>query len=52
MAAEMLKHSPAIVHQTIAEVLNKSIESEDYLKELKVGIITPLQKPPKKRFEK
>ena len=48
MAAEMLKHAPDIVHQTIAEVLNKSIESEDYLKELKVGIITPLQKPPKK----
>ena len=49
--AEMLKHAPDSILKIIAEILNTSVESEDYLKILKVGIITPLQKPPKKGME-
>ena len=52
MNAEMLKHAPDEVHKAIAEILNKSVETDDYLKLLKIGILTPLQKPPKKGMEK
>ena len=46
MNAEMLKQAPDDVHKMIAEILNTSVETDDYLK------ITPLQKPPKKGMMK
>ena len=52
MNAEMLKNAPDDVHQMIAEILNTSVETEDYLKIIKVGILNPLQKPRKKGMEK
>ena len=50
--AEMIKNAPMIIHQKIAEILNISVETEDYLKILRVGVLTPLQKPPKKEEER
>ena len=52
MNAEMLKQANDDVHKMIAEILNTSVETDNYLKILKVGILTPLQKPPKKGIEK
>ena len=40
------------MQQLIAEILNTSIESDNYLKILKTGILTSLQKPPKKGCER
>ena len=47
---ELVKYAPENVHEIIAEILNTGVESENYLKVLKIGILTPLQKPPKKGF--
>ena len=49
---EMIKYAPEKVHKIIAEILNDSIETENYLKVLKNGILTPIQKPPKKGMER
>ena len=52
MHAELLKYAPKEVHQTMADILNSSVETEDSLSLLKVGILNPLQKPPKKGMER
>ena len=44
----MVKYAPVEIYQLIAEILNNSVETNDYLKVLKIGILNPLQKPPKK----
>ena len=48
MSSELIKHSPLITHKMIADILTKSVETENYLLILKEGILTPLQKPPKR----
>ena len=52
MHAELLKYAPKEVHQTMADILNSSVETEDSLSLFKVGILNPLQKPPKKGMER
>ena len=47
MYAEYLT-CPRNSNQIIADILRKSVETDDYLEILKEGILTPLQKPPKK----
>ena len=44
----MFKHAPQELNELTAEILNSSVESDDYLDVLKIGILTPPQKPPKK----
>ena len=51
MIAELLKLAPDKVHQIIADVLNTSVETDNYLEILKVGILSPLQKPSKKNMK-
>ena len=48
MYAEYIKYSPETTHQIIADIFRKRVETDDYLEILKEGILTPLQKPPKK----
>ena len=48
MHAEYIKYAPGTTHQTIADILRKSVEADEYLQILKEGIPAPLQKPPKK----
>ena len=44
MIAELLKLAPDKVHQIVADVLNTSVETDDYLEILKIGILSPLQR--------
>ena len=48
MYAEYIKCAPGTTHQIIADILRKSVETDDYLEILKQGILTLLQKSPKK----
>ena len=48
LIAELLKLAPDEVHEIVADVLNKSGETNDNFTTLRTGILTPLQKPPKK----
>ena len=48
MYAEYIKYAPGAIHQIIADILRKSVETNDYLEILKEDILTPLQKPPNK----
>ena len=48
MYAKYIKYAPERTHQIIADILRKSVETDDYLEILKEGILTPLQKPLKK----
>ena len=52
LPGEMIKHAPQVIHEEIAEILSISVETEDYLKVLREGILAPLQKPPKKEMER
>jgi len=52
ISAELLKHAPKEIHKLMAQILNQSVESDDYLETLKTGILNILQKPPKKGMEK
>ncbi len=45
--AELIKHSPEIVQQHIANILNKAAETGEYPNELKLGQLIPLPKPNK-----
>ena len=49
MHAEYIKYAPVII---IADILTKSVETDDYLEILKEGIATPLKKHPKKENER
>ena len=48
MYAEYIKYAPRAIHQIIADILRKSVETNYYLEILKEDILTPLQKPPNK----
>ena len=48
LKAELIKHAPKIVYEEIAEILNITAKSGVFPKELRTGILTPLQKPGKK----
>lgn len=48
MKAEQLKYGGKIIPQKIAEILNETAKTGKHPKELKEGILTPLQKPGKK----
>ena len=52
MYAEYIKYAPGTTHQIIANILKKSdyleMIKDDYLEILREGILTPLQKTPKK----
>ena len=48
MYAEYTKYTPGTTHLIITNILRKSVETDDYLEILHKGILTPLQKPPKK----
>ena len=48
MNAEYIIYAPGKTHQIIDDVLRKSVETDYYLEILKEGILTPLQKSPKK----
>ena len=48
MYAEYIKYSPGTTHQIISDILRKRVETDDHLEILNEGILTPLQKPPKK----
>ena len=47
--AEYLKHSPDIVYEKIADLLNHIAETGETQSELKTELLVPLQKPGKKR---
>ena len=49
LKSEMLKYGPDCVAEVIAELLNTAAESGTYPLEINTGILTPLQKPGKKR---
>ena len=46
--AEQLKYGPHEVAHTIAEIINDMAKTGEYPREIKHGILTPLQKPGKK----
>ena len=46
---EFIKYAPPNVHRTIAEILNNIAKTGKYPDELITGILTPLQKPGKKK---
>ena len=45
--AEMLKSAPDILHELLPDIYNNISETVEYLPELTLGIITPIQKPGK-----
>ena len=47
LKAEQLKHGPTIVYDKITEILNEMAETGEHPKEVKEGILIPLQKPGK-----
>ena len=49
VCAEHLKYAPKIIHEEIAGLLNQTATSGDYPKQLKQGILTPIQKPVKEK---
>ena len=49
LCAEHLKSGPAVTSLKIAELLNHMAATGDYPKEIKTGVLIPLQKPGKKK---
>ena len=49
LRAEHLKYAPDLLYEEIAELLNNVVETGDFPKELKIGLLVPLQKPGKKK---
>ena len=47
--SEQLRYGPEIVEETICDILNHTAETGEHPKEIKYGILTPLQKPNKKQ---
>lgn len=47
--AEHIKYASQNIHEGIATILNKTAETGDYPNELKMGILTPLPKPGKRK---
>ena len=45
--AEHVKYASNSVHETIAEILNETAETDNFPSELKIGVLTPLPKPGK-----
>ena len=46
---EYIKYAPAEIHKYIADTLNRTFETGEPIEELQLGILTPLQKPGKKK---
>ena len=49
LRAEHLKYAPDLLYEEIAELLNNVVETGEFPKELKIGLLVPLQKPGKKK---
>jgi hypothetical protein len=49
LKAELIKHSPNIVFQEIADILNHMAKTGEHPTEIKQGILVPLPKPGKKQ---
>ena len=47
LRSEHLKNAPEIIHEHIAHLLNNVAETGEFPKEIKLGLLTPLQKPGK-----
>ena len=47
--AEYIKYAPVEIHKQIAIIFNRIAETGEQLKELNLGILTPLQKPGRKK---
>ena len=47
LRSEHLKNAPEIIHEHIADLLNNVAETGEFPKEIKLGLLTPLQKPGK-----
>jgi hypothetical protein len=50
--AELIKYAPDEIHDEIAQIYNKTCETDGYPSVLKIGILHPLAKPPKKKDSK
>ena len=44
---ELLKHADLIIYDQYAQIINTSLEENEYVKSIGEGVITPLQKPGK-----
>ena len=49
LAAEQLKYGPSMITKIIAYILNTTAETGEHPKEIRTGLLNPLQKPGKKR---
>ena len=49
LAAEQLKYGPSIVATLISDILNTAAETGEHPKEIRCGLLNPLQKPGKER---
>ena len=47
--AEHIKYAPSSIHENIAHILNTTAKDGNPPDELKIGILTPLPKPGKKK---
>ena len=47
--AEYIKYGPSKLHNEISNLLNKTSETGEYPEVLRLGILNPLTKPPKKK---
>lgn len=46
---EFIKYATQEIHKSIADILNYVAETGDFPEEIKLGILTPLQKPDKNK---
>ena len=49
LSAKLLKNSPPVIHEYIAEIYNEMAETGKYPCEIKDGLLIPLQKPGKEK---
>ena len=49
LSAEMLKNSPSVIHEYIAEIFNEMVNIDKYPSEVKDGLLIPLQKSAKEK---
>ena len=47
--SEYIKYAPEIIHSEIASIFNEMAQTGNYPDEINLGVLTPLQKPGKKR---
>ena len=46
---ELIKYAPPVIHQEIAHIYNQIAEKDNFPTELKLGTLTPIQKPGKQK---